>query len=124
MDSQVTLVVNQLSEAVDFYRRAFGFSVMNQRGSSALLAYQDIGFHLCTQDYMHRQNHYVVESPVVSGMHPPVVFTLCTDHLHDLLHRAVEAGARVVQPMRADEHGRHSVLLQGPERYFWLLTDG
>jgi uncharacterized glyoxalase superfamily protein PhnB len=123
MNSQVTLVVNNLSDAVDFYRKAFGFSVVSERGKSAVLTYKTMDFHFCTEDYMHRQNHYMIESPAVSGMHPPVVFTLRTEQLHDQLSRAVAAGARVVRPLRMDDQGRHSALLQGPERYYWLLTD-
>jgi catechol 2,3-dioxygenase-like lactoylglutathione lyase family enzyme len=123
MSSQISLVVKDLAEAVLFYQKAFGFGLVKQSARSAVLRYQDMRFHFCTDDYMQGRHDYSAESPVVSGMSPPIVFSLFHEQVHEQLHRAIGAGARVVQSLRQDEDGHYQVLLQGPERYFWLITD-
>jgi PhnB protein len=115
------LVFDVVAPAVEFYKKAFGAEVLmlvkNEDGSIHLaeLSLQGAIFHL------HQEMPGTVERGPKGLGGTTVSLGVFADDPDDLMDRAVEAGARVLQPMKSHEYGYRQGTVEDPFGHHWTF---
>ena len=115
------LCVRNASEAIAFYRRAFGAEEklrLTEPGGRIGHAEIDIGGHVIMLSEEFPEHGIRAPGP---KERVPMILHLHVDDADQVMRRAVEAGASVVRPPTDEFYGERSGRLRDPFGHEWLI---
>jgi lactoylglutathione lyase len=117
------MVVRDLQRAIRFYQEAFNFQVCKQNEQWATLTYGTQYFVFFSETYAPEALGYQTQSPLTSGITPPIAFSFTCTNVEQTVQQAVNAGARIIRQPEVTQSGNYVATLAGIEGYYWHVTD-
>lgn len=121
--SHTNIIVKYVSSAVNFYQNAFGWEVIKQSDTAAVMQYKNYTFYIVSENCVNDCFGYSAVSPQTSGHSPSMTTTLLCDDVADVWNQALIAGAIPVKSPYTKSNGSTCATLVGPENYIWFITD-
>ena len=121
--SHTNIIVKYVSTAVNFYQNAFGWEVIKQSETAAVMQYKNYTFYIVSENCVNDYFGYSAVSPQTSGHSPSMTTTLLCDDVANIWNKALIAGAIPVKSPYTKSNGSTCATLVGPENYIWFITD-
>jgi len=121
--SNTNMVVRSIEEACAFYTQAFGWTIVTQDPTSAILQYNNNSFYLVAEQYVSEYFGYTAVSPQTSGHSSAMTTTLICEDVETTWNNALQAGAIPVKSPFKKTNGCCCATLVGPDNYIWFITN-
>jgi predicted enzyme related to lactoylglutathione lyase len=121
--SNTNMVVRSVEAACAFYTQAFGWTIVTQDSTSAILQYNNDHFYLVAEQAVSEYFGYTAVSPQTSGHSSAMTTTLICDDVENTWNNALQAGAIPVKSPFKKSNGCYCATLVGPDNYIWFITN-
>lgn len=121
--SSTNIIVRSVEEACAFYTQAFGWTIVSQDSTTAILQYNDNYFYLVAEQYVSEYFGYTAVSPQTSGHSSAMTTTLICEDVESTWNNALQAGAIPVKSPFKKSNGCLCATLVGPDNYIWFITN-
>ena len=121
--SSTNIVVRSIEEACVFYTQAFGWTIISQSSTTAILQFNDNYFYLVAEQYVCEYFGYTAVSPQTSGHSSAMTTTLVCEDVESTWNNALQAGAIPVKSPFKKSNGCLCATLVGPDNYIWFITN-
>jgi PhnB protein len=116
------LVINGAADAIEFYKSAFGATeVLRMPGPDGRIGHAELKFgdsHIMLADEHPEMGYHGPKT--IGGS--PISLMLYVEDVDAIVAKAVEAGAKVVKPIKDQFYGDRSGSVEDPFGYQWLVA--
>jgi PhnB protein len=116
------LVLNNASQAIDFYKKAFGAQeIMRMPGPGGKIMHAEIKIGTSPIMLADENPQMNARSPKTIGGSPISIY-LYVENCDEIVKRAVDSGAKLVRPVENQFYGDRSGGVEDPFGYQWYIA--